>query len=309
MRRKLLRRSDLLREIARHSPLLEGPPGDRRPFLYLVNSRRPSERDSRTSRNATDLQPEHERHRAPLDLGRGVHPRRRRVGGVHPEPLRLQHEPGRHGEAARALRPRAPRGRPRHRLPLLPFLRREERLGRHPADGDLHQLPQAHLERQPDARARPRELPDRKAAELEEGLRPARLRVLRPQHPRGEGSRLCVLPRPRRQDAPHGAVPVAPDGVVHRLPPQPGEIPAPEGQDLRPDVGRGRPGDARTGAREGEPAPIRPSRSRTAARATDEDARRPRFLAQPRGVRRDARVRRRARPRVPAASPPSGTRA
>ena len=54
---------------------------------------------------------------------------------------------------------------------------------------------------QPDPRAGARELPRRHADALDPRARPARLRLLQPQHPREQGRRLHDLPRPRRPDA------------------------------------------------------------------------------------------------------------
>ncbi len=57
-------------------------------------------------------------------------------------------------------------------------------------------------------------------------LQPARLRLLRPQHPRPQRRRLLDLPRPDRRDAVHVPGAVAADGVVPGLPPQPGAEPS-----------------------------------------------------------------------------------
>ena len=78
------------------------------------------------------------------------------------------------------------------------------------------------LGRQPDAGAGPRELPHRPVAPLAAGLQSARLRLFRPQHSRAEGHRLLVVPRADRRDAVHLSSADAADGVVPRLPPQPG---------------------------------------------------------------------------------------
>ena len=56
--------------------------------------------------------------------------------------------------AAGAVQPPAPRRRPRHRLPLLSHHGREGGLGGHSADQDLHELPLADLEHQPDISSR-----------------------------------------------------------------------------------------------------------------------------------------------------------
>ena len=55
---------------------------------------------------------------------------------------------------------------------------------------------------------------------MDPGPRPARLRLLQPQHPRREGRRLRDLPRPRRPDAADVAGRAAAHGVVPRLPPR-----------------------------------------------------------------------------------------
>ena len=135
---------------------------------------------------------------------------------------------------------------PRHRLPLLPLLRREERLGRHPADGDLHQLPQAHLERQPDARARPRELPDRQAAQLERrsttfptsctSTTASTWRRESAASPATAASTRCASRRSARRSRWSGASTAT---ATRR------RFLRPKDEDLRPDVGRRRPGDAR----------------------------------------------------------------
>src|SRR5262249_11729684 len=54
--------------------------------------------------------------------------------------------------------------------------------------------------------------------------RPARLRLLRSQHPRAQRRRLHDVPRPGGSDAAHVAGAVAPDGVVSGLPSEPGTI-------------------------------------------------------------------------------------
>ena len=64
---------------------------------------------------------------------------------------------------------------------------RELVLRRHAADQDLHELPFADLGRQRHARAGARQLPHRPVAALAARLQPARLRLLRPQHPRPQG--------------------------------------------------------------------------------------------------------------------------
>ena len=66
----------------------------------------------------------------------------------------------------------------------------------------------------------------RPVAALAARLQPARLRLLRPQHPRPQGRRLRHLSRPHRRDAAHLSGAVAADGVVPGLPPQPGAAPA-----------------------------------------------------------------------------------
>ena len=61
---------------------------------------------------------------------------------------------------------------------------------------------------------------DDKPLAVDAGPRPARLRLLQPQHPREQGRRLRDLPRPRRPHAADVAAGVAADGVVPRLPPR-----------------------------------------------------------------------------------------
>ena len=48
-----------------------------------------------------------------------------------------------------------------------------------------------------------RELPDRQVDRVAADPQPARVRLLRPQHPRQQGRRLRRVPRPRRPDAVH----------------------------------------------------------------------------------------------------------
>ena len=70
------------------------------------------------------------------------------------------------------------------------------------ADEDVHELPLADLGAEPVPRARARELAHRPVDPLDQGARPARLRLLQPQHPREQGHRLRDLPRTRRHDEP-----------------------------------------------------------------------------------------------------------
>jgi hypothetical protein len=60
--------------------------------------------------------------------------------------------------------------------------------------------------------------------------RPARLRLLQPQHPREEGDGLRDVPRARRSDAAHAPEEFAADGVVPELPPQSGAIRRPRSE-------------------------------------------------------------------------------
>src|SRR5262249_10118307 len=68
-------------------------------------------------------------------------------------------------------------------------------------------------------RARAGELSHRSIARVDARPRPARLRVLRPQHSRRERRRLHHLPRTSGSHAADVAREVASDGMVHRLPP------------------------------------------------------------------------------------------
>ena len=98
--------------------------------------------------------------------------------------------------------------------------------------------------------------------------RPARLRLLQPQHPREQGRRLHDLPRPGRSHAADVAGAVAADGMVPRLPPQP--------RALRAPARRGVPRRLRAAAESGSSSArgwspsIRFRSSRAARRATDE---------------------------------------
>ena len=73
-------------------------------------------------------------------------------------------------QAAGTVQPLAPRLPARHRLSLLPRDRREGGLRGHAGDGDLHELPQADLGGQRDARAGSRQLRERRADRV--GARP-----------------------------------------------------------------------------------------------------------------------------------------
>ena len=148
------------------------------------------------------------------------------LGLVRPgQPLALGHAGPRRARAADPVQPRAPRRRQRHRLPLLPHVGRGLGVRRHSADEDLHELPLADLREQPVPRAGARELPrPARSHRVDARPRPARLRLLRPQHPREQGRRLHDLPRPGRPHAADVAGAVAADGVVPRLPPQPGAL-------------------------------------------------------------------------------------
>ena len=106
------------------------------------------------------------------------------------------------------------------------------------------------LREQPVPRAGPHELRDQPAARVDARPRPARLRALRSQHPCQQGRGMHHVPR---ADRPHGADlagEVAPDGVVPRLPPQPGAVRPP----------------AQPGVLRRVPAALQSDRGRTSAR-------------------------------------------
>ena len=63
------------------------------------------------------------------------------------QPLAVRDRRGRRARAAGPVQPRAPRRRRRHRLPLLPHVGRGLVVRRHPADQDVHELPLADLGR------------------------------------------------------------------------------------------------------------------------------------------------------------------
>src|SRR5436305_252332 len=202
--------------------------------------------------DAADLPSEHEHHLARLDRGDGRARRPGRGGRRRTVRIYLPDRRARAAGAARALQPRPSRGRPRHRLPVLPHDGRDLVVRRHTGNRGLHELPQADLVRGTDAGARPRELPHGPAAPLEPRLRPPRLRLFRPQHPRGEGRRLRQLPRARGRDA----APVAREHSLHELVPRLSRravaLRPPARARLRPRLAAERgPGDARAPAREG----------------------------------------------------------
>ena len=113
---------------------------------------------------------------------------------------------------------------------------------------------------------------------LEPRLQPARLRLLRPQHPRPQGRRLHDLPRPHRRDAVHLPGALAADGVVPRLPPAARAPPAAARGGLQHANGRPPPDQARARPRAGET--VRAARHRASSPlarcATDEPAKEPR---------------------------------
>ncbi len=96
-------------------------------------------------------------------------------------------------------------------------------------------------------------LADGQAAALDAGSRPAGLRLLQPQHPREQGGWLCVLPRAHRPDAADVEGRADDDGLVPRMPPEPGAEPAAGVRDLRPRLVA--------------PRPTRSSRTTTGARS------------------------------------------
>ena len=104
---------------------------------------------------------------------------------------RLRHQPGRRARAAGAVQPQAPRRRAGHRLPLLPHLGREVSpcAGIPPTKTCMNCHSQIWTSSH-DARAGARELAHRQVDRLDQGPRPARLRLLQPQHPRAQGRRL-----------------------------------------------------------------------------------------------------------------------
>ena len=82
--------------------------------------------------------------------------------GVRPaEPVRLCHARHAGARTARAVQPRASRRRPGRRLPVLPHHGGDLELRQHSAHQDLHELPFADLEHEPDAGAGARQFPHR----------------------------------------------------------------------------------------------------------------------------------------------------
>ena len=174
-----------------------------------------------SSSDVADLSPQHQ-HDCP-----GQHLRRRLLRRRPARPLRRGQplavdDPGaRRARAAGAVQPRAPRRRHRHRLPLLPHLGR----GRPSFAGipptktcmNCHSQIWANSPLLEPVRESFR---TGRADPVDARPRPARLRLLRPQHPREQGRRLHDLPRPGRPDAADVAGAVAADGVVPRLPPR-----------------------------------------------------------------------------------------
>src|SRR6185503_4699936 len=77
--------------------------------------------------------------------------------------------------------------------------------------------PLADLRRRRVSRAGARKLPDGPADCLDARARSPRLRILRPQHSRGERRGLLHLPRAGRQNAAHAQAELAADGMVPRL--------------------------------------------------------------------------------------------
>ena len=118
--------------------------------------------------------------------------RRPRLGGGGPHPLRLRDR--RQGGGRQPI----PFGHQHHVSGLgidcrysLRHDRREGPVRRHAADADVHELPSADLDREPDARSGPDESQDRQVPLLAAGSPPRRLLcLLRSQHPRQEGGRL-----------------------------------------------------------------------------------------------------------------------
>src|SRR6266853_718510 len=89
---------------------------------------------------------------------------------------------------------------------------------------------------------------------MDQGLRPAGLRLFQSQHSREEGRWVRNLPRTRRRDALDVSESLSADAVVSRLPPQSGTIPSPPGPDNEDGIRtvRAASGTGRT-ARQGIP--------------------------------------------------------
>src|SRR5438093_337083 len=178
-------------------------------------------------RNVADLPPLRQHALPRQHLRRRLH----RRGPARPlrrdQPLAVGHRGARRARAADPVQPRATRRRQRDRLPLLPHVGRGFGLRRDPTDQNLHELPLTDLFHQPVSRAGAPELSIGSVDPVDARARPARFRVLRPQHPSAQGHRLHDLPRTGRSHAAHVAGEVAADGMVHRLPSQPRALRAP----------------------------------------------------------------------------------
>ena len=158
------------------------------------------------------------------------------------------------------------------------------------ADQDLHELPRADLGATARSSSRcARASATRRSHRLDQGPRPAGLRVLQPRGARREGRRLRDLPRARRPDEPDLAGAVAADGVVPRLPPPSRALRAPARARCSTWPGRRtRPGGARRAS--SSQRIRRPHAAPTARRATDErrstdDSRRPPRASDDAGAR------------------------
>src|SRR5213594_325432 len=201
--------------------------------------------------DAADLLPEHEHHLAGVDRRRRARSHRLRAGRRRAPAFAVPDRGGRAARAADSLQPQAPRGGPRHRLPLLPHLGGGILVRRHPAHRDVHELPPRDLEGQPDARGGARELPQRPAARVDPRPRPPRLRLLRSQHPRRQGRGLRQLSRARGRHAAHLARGDAAHGLVPRLPPPSRALGAPARARLRHGLAAAG-GSGRQGPRAGQ---------------------------------------------------------
>ena len=134
--------------------------------------------------------------------------------------------------------------------------------------------------------------------------RSARLRVLRPQHPRRKGRRLLDMPRPGRQDAADAKAELAADGMVPRLPQAPRALRAAARRGLQHELrGARQPARAGTKARGRESHPEDDGLQRMSPMKPSSQARqRARVLADARRTTgRQPRRARRRRVRVAAA--------
>src|SRR5258708_8571973 len=110
------------------------------------------------SLDGADLPPKHQYALARDHFRRRVHRRIHPLGHRWRHPLPLLYESGNRTGATNPVQPSAPRGRPRHRLPLLPYLGRGLELRRHTTAADVHELPLPDLDERRYAPACPRQL-------------------------------------------------------------------------------------------------------------------------------------------------------